>query len=65
MVGQIEAALDGQMSFVLDLLGQHFAQNKLLGEVFASDNDAISAWRSAGNEANGGKRSYDLYRSPG
>jgi hypothetical protein len=37
---EIEAAFDGQMSFVLDLLRNHFAENDLLSEIFAADHNS-------------------------
>jgi len=37
---QIKAALDREMSFIFDLLGDELSENDLLGEVLASDHDA-------------------------
>src|SRR5215470_8669800 len=38
---KIEASLHGEMCFVLDVLRDYFPKHDLLGEVLASDNDAI------------------------
>ena len=37
---EIEAALDGELGLVFDLLGDDFSEDDLLGEVLASDDDA-------------------------
>ncbi len=51
--GQVETALDREMGFVFDLLGDQFAQDELLGKVLGADDDAILAGGAAGG---GGKR---------
>src|SRR6266478_8930327 len=48
--GKIEAAFDGEMSFVFDLLGDDFTEDELFGEIFGADDDAVSARRTAGRE---------------
>ncbi len=48
--GKIEAAFDGEVGFIFDLLRDDFAEDKLFGEVLGADDDAISAWGSAGCE---------------
>ena len=59
--GQVEAALDREMSFVFDLLGNDFAEDELFGEILGADDDAILARRAARGEKkereNGGKES--------
>ena len=44
---QIEAALNRQMGFVFDLLGDDFAEDELLGEILGADDDAVGARRTA------------------
>src|SRR5262249_19549606 len=48
--GEIEAALDGKVSFGLNLLGNDFSQHELLGEVFRAYNDTVAARRAAGGK---------------
>ncbi len=48
--GEIEAALDGKMSFVFDLLGDDFSQDELFGEIFGADDYAVFAGGAAGGE---------------
>jgi len=46
--GKIEAAFDRKMSFVLNLLRDDFAQDKLFGEVLGADDDQVLAGWAAG-----------------
>ena len=48
--GEIEAALDREVSLVFDLLGDDFAEDELFGEVFGADDDAGLAGGAAGGE---------------
>ena len=41
--GQVEAALDREMSFVFDLLGNDLPEDQLFGEIFGADDDAVFA----------------------
>ncbi|MEY2413784.1 MAG: hypothetical protein QOD84_2390, partial [Acidobacteriaceae bacterium] len=45
---KIKTPLNGEMSFVFNLLGNDFAEDQLLGEVFGPDDDAVLAGRPAG-----------------
>ena len=51
--GQVETALDREMGFVFDLLGDEFAKDELLGKVLGADDDPILAGGAAGGEENG------------
>ena len=48
--GEIEAAFYRKMGCVFDLLGDDFAEDELLGEIFGTDDDEIRTRRSAGGE---------------
>ncbi len=48
--GKIEAAFDGEMSFVFDLLGDDFAEDELFGEILGADDDAVFASGAAGRQ---------------
>ena len=47
---EIKPALDGKVSLVFDLLRNQLAEDDLLGEIFASDDDALLV--VAGGEEN-------------
>jgi len=49
--GEIEAALDLEMGFGFDLLGEEFAEDDLFGEVFCADDGVVGAGRGAGGES--------------
>ncbi len=48
--GKIETALDRQMSFGFDLLGDNFSEDELFGKVLGSNDDAILARGTAGDQ---------------
>src|SRR5579872_5356531 len=48
--GEIEAALDLKMSFGFDLLGDHFSEDQLLGEIFGANDYAMFAGGAASGE---------------
>jgi len=48
--GEIELALDREMSFGFDLLRDDLAENQLLGKVFGSHDDAVGTRRPTGCE---------------
>jgi len=48
--GEIEAALDLEVGFGFDLLGEKFAEDDLFGEVFCADDWVVRPGRGAGGE---------------
>src|SRR5207342_1184792 len=57
--GEVEAALNWQVGFILDLLRHDFAEDELLGEILGADDDDVGAWRSAGGEEEQRSQSSD------
>jgi hypothetical protein len=48
--GEIEAALDLDMGFGFDFLGEEFAEDDLFGEVLCADDGVVGTRRGAGGE---------------
>jgi hypothetical protein len=38
-----------EMGASFEMLGQQFAENGLLGEIFGADDDGVAAWGAAGD----------------